>query len=78
MRRALVDLVEVLSEVPREVVQRARGRRHVDEAEQRGPELGVLGSQLHRLLVERAQRIARPRGERGVDRAAHTLKIPLH
>ena len=76
--RALVDLLQVLGQMPREVVERAAGRRHVDEAEQRGSQLGVLGGELHRLLVEGTQRIARSRGEGGVDRAPHTLKIPLH
>ena len=36
-----------------EVVERAAGRDDVDEAEQRGLQLAVLGGGLHRLLVER-------------------------
>ena len=55
----LVDLAEEAGEVAREVVEVA-GRGHdVDEAEQRGLELGVRGREVHRLVVHRLQRVAR-------------------
>ena len=49
-RRALVHLLQVVGQVAGEVVERAAGRRHVHEAEQRRAQLGVLRGQLHRLL----------------------------
>jgi hypothetical protein len=65
-RRAVVDLVEEAAEVAREVVERAAGGDDVDEAEQRRPEVGVLRGEVHRLVVDRLQRVAaRPRQRRG-------------
>ena len=64
-RRAVVDLGEEAAQVPREVVEVAAGRHDVDEAEQRGAQLGVLGGQVHRLLVELLEGVARGGRERG-------------
>ena len=57
--------LEVAGEVAGEVVERAAGGRHVDEPEQRGAQLGVLRGELHRLVVERLERVARGRHRRG-------------
>ena len=65
-RRAVVDLVEEAAEVAREVVERAAGGDDVDEAEQGRAEVGVLRGEVHRLVVDRLQRVAaRPRQRRG-------------
>ncbi len=63
-RRRGLDLAEEAGQVAREVVQRAAGGDDVDEAEQRGLELGVLGGELHRLLVGDLERVAHARGQR--------------
>ena len=54
----------------REVVERAAGRDDVDEAEQRGLQLGVLGGELHRLAVGGRDRVARRRRQRVGEPAA--------
>ena len=46
----------------------ARGH-DVDEAKQGGAQLGVLGGEVHRAVVEHAQRAPAPRRQRRVDRA---------
>ena len=61
----LADLAEEAGEVARQVVEVAAGRHDVDEAEQRGLQLGVLRGELHRLLVGRLQRVARGARQRG-------------
>ena len=69
-RRAVVDLVEEAAEVAREVVERAAGGDDVDEAEQGGAQVGVLRGEVHRLVVDRLQRVAaRPRAAPRRDRA---------
>ena len=77
-RRAVVHLLEVAGQVPRQVVQRAAGGGDVHEAKQRGAQLGVLRGQLHRALVDHAERMARASGESRVDRAPYLLKLGLH
>ena len=77
-RRAVVHLLEVAGQVPRQVVERAAGGGDVHEAEQRGAQLGVLRGQLHRALVDHAERMARASGESRVDRAPYLLKLGLH
>ena len=54
-----LDLAEEAGQVAREVVEVAAGGHDVDEAEQRRLELGVGGREVHRLVVERLQRVAR-------------------
>ena len=63
-RRAVADLLQEAAEVAREVVERAAGGDDVDEAEQGGPQLGVLRGEVHRLVVDRPQRIAARPGQR--------------
>ena len=58
------DVVQEPGEVAREVVERAAGGRDVHEPEERGAQLVVLGGEVHRLRVERLERVARRRGER--------------
>ncbi len=74
-RRRGLDLAEEAGQVAREVVERAAGGDDVDEAEQGGLELRVLGGELHRLVVGGRDRVARTGGEgvgepRGRPRAA--------
>ena len=76
-RRRLPDLAEEAGEVAREVVERAAGRHDVDEAEQRGLQLRVLGGELHRLLVGRLQRVARRARQRGGELAADREQLLL-
>ena len=58
------------AEVAREVVERAAGGDDVDEAEQRGPQLGVLRGEVHRLVVDRlAADCGSPRATPRRDRA---------
>ena len=64
-RRRIVDVVEERRQMAREVVERAAGGHDVDEAKQRGAQLLVLGGELHRAVVERAQRSARTLRESG-------------
>ena len=59
------DLVEEAGEVAREVVEVAAGGDDVDEAEERGAQLGVLRGEVHRPVVERAQRLGPGRGQGG-------------
>ena len=47
-----------------EVVERSARRRDVDQPEEGGAELGVLGGALEGAGVERPDRMARARGER--------------
>ena len=61
-RRAVVHLPGEGREVLGEVVERAARGRHVDEPEERRAQLGVLGGDPHRALVDRPQRM--PRGRR--------------
>ena len=68
-RGRLLDLAEEAGEVAREVVERPAGGHDVDEPEQRRLELGVLRREVHRLLVDRLQRVARDR-HRGRQTAA--------
>ena len=65
-RRAVVHLVEVGAQVAGQVVERARRRRDVHQAEERGAQLGVARGHLHRLRVHRLDRIARGPRQRGV------------
>ena len=69
-RRRRLDLAEEAGQVAREVVERAAGGDDVDEAEQRGLELGVLGRELHRLAVGGLERVAGRRGQRAGEPAA--------
>ena len=64
-RRRLVDLAQEGGQVAREVVEVAARGHDVDEAKQRGLELGVRGRHVHRLVVEHLQRVARRRQRRG-------------
>jgi len=75
-RRRLVDLAQEAREVAGEVLERAAGRHDVDEAEQRGLELGVLGGQIHGLVVERAERVAL-RGHRGREAGPDVAQLRL-
>ena len=75
-RRRRVDLAEEAGQVPREVVEVAAGGHDVDEAEQRRLELGVLRGEVHRLLVERLQRVARDR-HRGREALADLVQLAL-
>ena len=59
-----LDLAEEAGQVAGEVVERAARRDDVDEAEQRGLQLAVLGGELHRLLVGELERVARRRRHR--------------
>ena len=77
-RRVLVHLAQVVPEVAGEVVERAAGGRHVHEPEEGRAQLLVLRRQLHRALVEGAERVAASRRERGMDRATHALQLGLH
>ena len=61
----------------REVVERAAGGHDVDEAEQRGLELGVLRGELHRLLVGGLERVARRRRERRPEPLADRVQLAL-
>ena len=56
-----LDLGQEARQVACQVVEVAAGRHDVDEAEQRGLELGVARGEVHRLVVERLQRAARGR-----------------
>ena len=56
-RRAVVNLPGEGSEVLGEIVERVARRRDVDEPEERRAELGVLGREPHRALVDRSQRV---------------------
>ena len=76
-RRRRLDLAEEAGQVAREVVERAAGRDDVDEAEQRGLELGVLRRELHRLLVGGLERVARRRGQRVVQLASDFEQLGL-
>ena len=51
-------------QVARQVVEVAARGHDVDEAEQRGLELRVRGGEVHRLVVERLERVARGRQRR--------------
>jgi hypothetical protein len=75
--RALVDLVEVLAQVPCQLRRRAAGRRHVDEAKERRPQLLVVRRRLHGTLVERPHRMAERRWQPVVERAADPLELRL-
>ena len=73
--RALLHLVEEACEVRCQVVERAARGRHVHEPEQGGAKLGVGGGHLHRPVVERADGVARVRGETGGKRATDLLHL---
>ena len=73
----VVDLAEERGQMAREVVEVAARGHDVDEAEQRGLELGVRGRQVHRLLVEHLQRVARRR-QRGGQLATHLEQLAFH
>ena len=64
-RRSLRQLLQVVAQVPGNVVQRPAGREHVDKPEQRRPQLTVLGSQLHGPGIEDLHGVPADRGERG-------------
>ena len=76
-RRRLADVLQERGQVPRQVVEVAAGGHDVDEAEQRGLELGVRGGEVHRLVVERLQRVARRR-QGGRQLAAHLEQLAFH
>ena len=61
-----------------QVVEVVAGRRDVDEAEQGGAQLLVLRRHLHRLDVQRLERVARRARKRRVDRAPDSLQLSLH
>jgi alkylhydroperoxidase family enzyme len=61
-----------------EVVEAPARRHDVDEAEQRGAQLGVLGGEVHGAVVERAQRVAAGAGQGGVDGPAHLEDSVAH
>ena len=61
----------------REVVERAARRHHVDEPEQRSPQLLVARGELHRPGVERPHRMARDRGKCGRELAADAPDLVL-
>jgi hypothetical protein len=63
--------------VAREIVERAAGGHHVDEAEQRGLQLGVLRGELHGLLVGGLERIPRRRWECGPEPLADGVQLAL-
>ena len=71
------DLVQEAGQVPREVVERAARRHHVDEPEQRRAQLAVAGGELHRAGVERAHRVAGAGRERGRQLAADPPDLAL-
>src|SRR2546421_3382059 len=60
-RRRFRQLVEISREVTREIVERAAGRNHVDEPEQRGAELAIGGGKFDRSRVQRPERMPRAR-----------------
>ena len=76
-RRLLLDLAQEAGEVAREVVERAAGGHDVDEAEQRGLQLGVLRGELHGLLVGGLERVPRRRRERGPEPLADRVQLAL-
>ncbi len=76
-RRAPVDLLEVAGQVGGEVVERAAGGHDVDEAKERRAQLGVLGGELHRAVVERLERVAAMGWERPGQRAPRALDLAL-
>ena len=76
-RRLLLDLLQVADQVPRQVVERAAGRGHVDEAEERGAQLLVAVGELHRLRVERAQRVPGGGRERAGQCVTHSPDFVL-
>ena len=76
-RRPLVDLVEERAQVTGEVVERAARRHHVDEAEQRRAQLGVARGELHRLVVQRLDRVAGGGRERIGELATDALDFAL-
>jgi hypothetical protein len=53
-----VDLTQKRAQVAREVVERAARRHHVHEPEERGAQLGVPRGEVHRLVVDRPERVA--------------------
>ncbi len=68
--RWVLDVVQEAGQVTREVVERAARGDDVDEAKERGTQLGVLGGEVHRPVVQcahrpaRALRAVRPRARR--------------
>jgi hypothetical protein len=77
-RRPLPHLAEVAGEVARQVVERAAGGRHVHEAKQRRPQLGVLRGELHGLRVERLHRAHPPLGEGRIQRPPDSAELFLY
>ena len=76
-RRALVHLAQERAQVTGEILQRAAGRHDVDEPKQRRAKLGVSRGELHRLLVQRLDRMASRRRERVRELATDALDLPL-
>ena len=76
-RRPSLHLVEVLGQVAGEVVQRPAGGGHVDEPEEGGAQLLVLGGEPHGSLVECPDGMPCRRGKRVVEAAPDGLHLLL-
>ena len=74
-RRRLADLAQEAGQVAGEVVEVAAGGDDVDEAEQRRLELLVGRGEVHRLVVDRLQRVARLRGHVGSQPATDLMQV---
>jgi hypothetical protein len=76
-RRVVVDLPEEAGQVAGEVVERPARGDDVDEPEERGLEVGVGGREVHRLGVERLERVPRRGRHRGRQRLADAEQLAL-
>ncbi len=76
-RWRLLDVLREFGEVGGEVVQIPAGRRYIDQPEERGPKLRVLGREPHRALVERRDRPAGGGGKLSDDRGSDLMDLSL-